>query len=143
MRATSAGFSAQPERTFITEGCGGRKTAARQHVRDNIRIKAAERIPAPRKARGDSAHQRGGGVPLLRARRELIDGHRDRRVAFGYNADAAIVIFGDGGFRIERHRRGEDKAVLMIRMVAAKLRAPRRKKNVLRVPAVPLRKFCF
>lgn len=100
-------------------------------------------IPAPHKARGDSAHQCGGGVPLLGMLFKLVDGHRDRRVALGYDADAAVIIFSGGSLCVERYRRGEDKPVLVIRVVAAKLRAPRRGENVLCCPPVLPLKFCL
>lgn len=58
--------------------------------------KPADAVPAPQKARGDSAHQRGGGVPLLGMLFKLVEPHRDRRVALGYDADAAVIIFSGG-----------------------------------------------
>ena len=76
-----------------------------------------------REAGGHAPDKGGGGVLLLGLGGQLVEVHHDEGIALGLHADHAALVGGGGGQDVQVHAGGQDPAVLVVRVVAAQLRA--------------------
>lgn len=108
------------------KGRGAGKSAARQHRRGHIGVKALELTSELREPRRYAAHQRRRRVLLLRAHSQLVQRHLTQGIPLRQDADRVPAIFSDRRARIEIDRRRQHTAVLMIGVIAAQLCPSRR-----------------
>ena len=90
--------------------------------------KAFSSISQPGKSRSHTANQRRGGVDFLGLGRQLLQIHFTQGIAFGQNSDLIRIVFPNCCHRIQIHRRSQNPALLMIRVIAADLCATGRGK---------------
>ena len=108
------------------KGRGAGKSAARQHRRGHIGVKALDLTSELRKPRSYAAHQRRRRVLLLRAHSQLVQRHLTQGIPLRQDADRVPAIFPDRRACIQIDRSRQHAAVLMIGVIAAQLRPSRR-----------------
>ena len=106
-------------------GGGGAETAALGDSGGHVDIQALARQIAAQLAHagGYAPDQRRGGVDLLRLRRQLAERHLRHGVALRQHADNAAVVGRRRRQNVQIHGGCQHTAVLMVRVVAADLRA--------------------
>ena len=115
-------------------GGGGAETAALGDSGGHVDIQALARQIAAQLAHagGYAPDQRRGGVDLLRLRRQLAERHLRHGVALRQHADNAAVVGRRRRQNVQIHGGCQHAAVLMVRVVAADLRAAGRAEQRLR-----------
>ena len=108
------------------EGGGRGQAGAGQHIGGRVCVKAADRIAQLLVTRADAADQGAGrvhlgGVDVLVLRVDLIP-----PVAFGLDAHLGVRVLGNNGDNVQIDAGRQHAAALMVRMVAADFRTPRR-----------------
>ncbi len=113
------------------------KAAAAQHITGRVCIKAAHRFACRAEALGNAADQAGrvGALPFLRLCRGQID-HIQLVEPAGLDPHIAVRVPGRYRHQIQRDRRRQPVAVLVVGVVAAQLCAARCRIN-LHLPARP------
>ena len=79
-----------------------------------------------RQAGGHPPHQGGGGAGLRALEGELVQLHLRHAVVAGLDADGAAAVGHDAGDGVQIHAARQAPAPLVVRVVAAQLRAARR-----------------
>ena len=90
----------------------------------DIGVEAGNVIAERSHARGDAAHEGGGGVLLRFDGLQLVQHNAGFAVALGEDADDVLPVRRGAGEHVEIDAAAEDAPVLMVGVVAADLRAP-------------------
>ena len=104
----------------------GGKPASAQHGAGNRRAEAADLVAHLLHHARRAANQRQRRAKILFANIEVIQLHRDRREALAVHDDGVIFRRAHAGNRVQIDRRRQHAAVVVVGVVAADFRAPRR-----------------
>ena len=120
------------------EGGRGAQAGAGQHRALTVGIEALYRAPKLGKPGADTPNQSGSRIDFRLLGHQGVQGHHAQGIPLGQDPDLPGPVYGYRRPGIQIHSRGQYPAPLMIRMVAADLRPPRRGEIPLRLPP----KFC-
>ena len=114
---------------------GGAQAGPGQHRALAVGIKARHPAAQLCKAGADAPHQGGGRIDFLLLGHQAVQRHGAQRIALGENAHGLSPIDPDRSLGIQIYGSRQDPAPLMIRMVAADLRAAGRGEIAFRLSA--------